>query len=89
MAKPEHPDHPDVEISASVKARELRFHERPDVAVHRVAEPDGESASGSDRTNLPDQVATHITYRDISLDFRVVSQLTDPEDRLGHTGQES
>jgi hypothetical protein len=80
MAKPEHPDAPDVEISACAKARELRFHEQPDVSAHQVAEPTGESASGSDRTNLPDAVTTNVTYQDIRIDFRVAAELTDPDD---------
>jgi hypothetical protein len=78
MAKPEHPEEPDVEIHASAKAREIRFHHRPDVTVDAVAEPTGECASDSERTGLPDQVAEGVTYRDIQIDFRVIAKLTAP-----------
>ncbi|UBU10425.1 hypothetical protein [Nonomuraea gerenzanensis] len=78
MPKPEHPRTPDVEISASATARELRFHDRPRVSVHAQAEPAGECAWGSDRTNLPGQVEPHVTYRDIRIDFRVAAELTTP-----------
>ncbi|WP_186404286.1 hypothetical protein [[Actinomadura] parvosata] len=78
MPKPEHPTTPDVEITASAKARELRFHAPPQVSVHATAEPTGECAWGSDRTNLPDQVEPHVTYRDIHIDFRLAARLTDP-----------
>jgi hypothetical protein len=75
MARPEHPQQPDVEISATAEAAELRFGERPEVRVRHWAEPAGESASGSDRTNLPDQVEANVTYRDIRIDFRVAAKL--------------
>ncbi|MEV0821529.1 hypothetical protein [Nonomuraea rubra] len=78
MPKPEHPRTPDVEISASAKAKELRFHERPEVSVDAEAEPGGECAWGSDRTNLPGQVEPNVTYRDLRIDFRVAAALTDP-----------
>jgi hypothetical protein len=82
VPRPEHPRDPDVEISASATARELRFRERPEVTVHAVAEPGGECASGSDRTNLPDQVAAGVTYRDIRIDFRVAAKLAGPDEPL-------
>ncbi|HEX4818313.1 MAG TPA: hypothetical protein VFV66_36710 [Nonomuraea sp.] len=72
-------DHPDVEIGASARARELRHHERPDVEVHTAAEPSGRSASISDRTNLPERVEANVTYRDVRIDFRVVGTLTGEE----------
>ncbi|MEV0612938.1 hypothetical protein AB0I81_06400 [Nonomuraea sp. NPDC050404] len=78
MPKPEHPHDADVQISASVTARELRFRERPEVTVHAEAEPGGECVSGSARTNLPDQVVAGVTYRDIRIDFRVAAKLADP-----------
>ncbi|GAA3541033.1 hypothetical protein GCM10022419_021470 [Nonomuraea rosea] len=83
MAKPEHPEEPDVEIRASAKAREIRFHHRPDVTVEAVAEPTGECVSGSERTGLPDQVAEGVTYRDIQIDFRVIAKLTAPGEEPG------
>ncbi|MET8869597.1 hypothetical protein ABZW11_42270 [Nonomuraea sp. NPDC004580] len=78
MPKPERPENPDVEISATAKAKELRFHDRPKVVVRAHAEPDGECFWGSDRTNLPDQVEPDVTYQDVRIDFRLGAKLTDP-----------
>ncbi|MEU8357940.1 hypothetical protein AB0C27_18145 [Nonomuraea sp. NPDC048882] len=78
MPVPERPAVPDVEIRASVRARELRFRARPEVSTHAETEPAGEHASGSDRTNLPAQVAAGVTYHDIQLDFRIAARLTAP-----------
>jgi hypothetical protein len=78
MAKPQRPVAPDVEISAAVTAEELTFHRRPWTDVTHWAAPAGESASGSDRTNLPEKVDAHVRYRDIRVDFRVAAELDDP-----------
>ncbi|PRX70456.1 hypothetical protein B0I32_101544 [Nonomuraea fuscirosea] len=89
MPMPERPDVPDVEIRASVKARELRFQARPEVSTHTEAEPGGEHASGSDRKNLPAQVTAGVTYHDIQLDFRLAARLTaPPPDSLTRLGLE-
>ncbi|MFG2074644.1 hypothetical protein [Nonomuraea maritima] len=82
MTRADRPESPDVEITASAGARELRFEEHPDVTVERTARPTGESASGSNRTNLPDEVTTHVTYQDIHIDFRVAARAVHPEDAL-------
>ncbi|GAA1668118.1 hypothetical protein GCM10009733_077060 [Nonomuraea maheshkhaliensis] len=87
MPVPERPEVPDVEIRASVKARELRFRARPEVRTHAETEPSGEHASGSDRTNLPAQVAAGVTYHDIQLDFRIAARLTDPDLSSPHAGE--
>ncbi|MEW2359743.1 hypothetical protein [Spirillospora sp. NPDC029432] len=79
MVKPERPERPDVEITATVRAEELVFHEVPDVDVTHRAEPEGESASGSTRTNLPDQVEPGTVYRDVHIDFRVAAKLRAPD----------
>ncbi|MGP4097482.1 hypothetical protein [Nonomuraea sp. KM90] len=80
MARPEHPRDPDVEISASATARELRFRTPPEVTVRAEAEPAGECAWGGDRTNLPERVEAGVTYRDIRIDFRVAARLTGHEE---------
>ncbi|GAB2931776.1 hypothetical protein GCM10027203_35110 [Nonomuraea fastidiosa] len=69
-----------MEISAKAKAKELRHHRKPKVVVRAMVEPDGECFLGSDRTNLPDEVEPGVTYRDVSIDFRVAAALTDPQD---------
>ncbi|WP_046472434.1 hypothetical protein [Allosalinactinospora lopnorensis] len=79
MARPSRPRSGDVEITASVTGEELTFHEAPETAVEFPGDADQESASGSDRVNLPDQVETGVTYRDVRVDYRIASRLTDPD----------
>ncbi|MFI0357045.1 hypothetical protein [Actinomadura sp. 9N407] len=73
--KPERPERADVEITATARADELVFREAPEVDAAHRAEPEGESAAGSTRTNLPDQVRAGTTYRDVRIDFRVAAEL--------------
>ncbi|MFD0772875.1 hypothetical protein ACFQZ2_02940 [Streptomonospora algeriensis] len=70
-----------MEISAAVKAEELTFSEVPEVTVDFPGDAEQEAASGSDRTNLPEEVEPGVTYRDIRVDYRIASRLTDA-DRL-------
>ncbi|MGH3343668.1 MAG: hypothetical protein ACRDPK_12495 [Carbonactinosporaceae bacterium] len=81
MPKPTRPHRGDVEINAVVSAGELTFRDQPDTAVAFPGDGSRESASGSDRTNFPDRVDAGITYRNIVVDYRVASRLTD----LGHS----
>ncbi|MHA6798317.1 hypothetical protein [Bounagaea algeriensis] len=66
---------PDVEFTSTVSAHELRFREVPESRVTFTGNPDHESSSGSDRTNLPDAVSPRVTYRDIRVDYHIVSRL--------------
>ncbi|MFC5750677.1 hypothetical protein [Actinomadura rugatobispora] len=68
-------ERPDVEIGASVEAEELVFRREPWTRVEHWAEPAGESASGSDRVNLPGRVEARVVYRDVRVDFRVAAAL--------------
>jgi hypothetical protein len=75
----------DVEIGASVKAKRLRFRERPktDVELHgEVREPESrgelQTTSGSERRNLPDEVEPGITYRDVRVQWRAAARLDAP-----------
>ena len=61
---------------ASVQADKLRFDERPETEVRFFGEPGHESASGSDRTNLPERVEPDVTYRDVRVDYRLASRLS-------------
>jgi hypothetical protein len=76
VPRPRRPERADVEISASARARRLRVRKAPDVVERTVAEPGGETASGSDRENLPDEVQEGATYEDIRIDHRIASRLT-------------
>jgi hypothetical protein len=76
---PHKPEHPDIEFTAGVKARELRFDEVPDTEVHPPAH--------TERENLPEKVRPeHVgtTFRDVSIKVRIANELTVSEpDRRG------
>lgn len=88
MARKGNPDRvedADVEIGASVKAKRLRFREKPKTQVElhgELHEPDGdgepETASGSERQNLPDEVEPGVTYRDVHVRWRAAARLKEP-----------
>lgn len=85
MARKGNPDrveNADVEIGASVKAKRLRFREKPKTHVElhgELHEPEGdgelETASGSERQNLPDEVEPGITYGDVRVRWRAAARL--------------
>ncbi len=65
------PDNSDIEFTANVKARELRFDEVPDTEVHPPAQ--------TERENLPEKVQpvhAGITFRDVSVEVRIADGLT-------------
>jgi hypothetical protein len=75
----------DVEIGASVKARRLRFREKPKTKVElhgEVREPEGrgelQTTSGSERQNLPEEVEPGVTYRDVRVRWRAAARLDTP-----------
>jgi hypothetical protein len=72
------PENPDIEFTANVKARELRFDEVPDTEVHPPAQ--------TERENLPEKVQpvhAGITFRDVSVEVRIANELTVSEPDLG------
>ncbi len=82
---PDRVEDADVEIGASVKAKRLRFREKPKTRVElhgELHEPKGdgelETASGSERQNLPDEVEPGITYRDVRVHWRAAARLGEP-----------
>jgi hypothetical protein len=73
---------PDVEIVASVQARELRFERVPSVDVTVTSFINGVAGATVDesrRRNLPDQVQPNVTYRDIGIILTITSTLPDIE----------
>ena len=75
--RPGPPKNPDVEFTANVKARELRFDEVPDTGVHPPAQ--------TERENLPEKVQpvhAGITFRDVSVEVRIANKLTVSEPDL-------
>jgi hypothetical protein len=71
---------PDVEMSASVKARELRFAVVPDTKVWVEGEPDVTSDSGKERENLPEEVEPGVTYRDVRVRWWATARIAHPTD---------
>jgi hypothetical protein len=72
----------DVAIFANVRARELRFDEKPRVEVRVYGSVNGRPAATvdrTDRTNLPDEVQPHVTYRDTGVLLTITSTLPDIE----------
>ena len=77
------PKRPDIEFTANVKARELRFDEVPNTEVHPPAQ--------TERENLPGKVRPEhagITFRNISVRMRIANELTvtEPDERGGSKG---
>lgn len=82
---PDRVEDADVEIGASVKAKHLRFREKPKAKVElhgELREPEGrgelQTASGSERQNLPDEVEPGVTYRDVRVRWRAAARLDEP-----------
>jgi hypothetical protein len=78
------PENPDVEFTAEVKARELRFEEVPDTEVHPPAQ--------TERENLPERVRpadAGTTFRNISVRLRIADELTvsEPDQREEPRGE--
>ena len=85
-----HPgDEPDIEIGASVRAKKLRFKKKPETQVefekrgeanleNLAPELDIETASGSKRENLPDEVEPGVTYRDVHVRWGAAARIVPP-----------
>jgi hypothetical protein len=73
------PENPDIELTADVKARELRFEEVPETEVRFPGHPERESVSGTERENLPEEVEPDVTYRDPRIRLRIASALADAD----------
>jgi hypothetical protein len=69
--RPDKPVNPDIELTANVKARELRFEEVPETDVHPPAK--------TERENLPEEVEPGVTYRNPRVRLRIASALVDAE----------
>jgi len=72
---------PDVEIAASVRAKELRFEYKPEVRIGAYADAPASAEHVTERENLPDEVEPGVTYRDIAVRWRLAARLEaeDPE----------
>jgi hypothetical protein len=66
---------PEILFSAKLKADELRFKDAPENSVVFTGDAAEESTSGSTRTNLPDEVEEHVTYRDVQIHYAIEAKL--------------
>jgi hypothetical protein len=73
------PRNPDIEITADVKARELRFEKVPETEVRFPGHPERESVSGTEREGVPEEVEPGVTYRDPRVRLRIASALADAD----------
>jgi pyruvate/2-oxoglutarate dehydrogenase complex dihydrolipoamide acyltransferase (E2) component len=71
---------PDIDFSASVKARKLRFEEEPQTEVRFWGHPERNSVSVNERENLPEKVQQGVTYRNVSVQSRIASELVASEE---------
>jgi hypothetical protein len=75
------PENPDIEFTADVKARELRFEEVPETEVNPPAQ--------TERENLPEEVGPEhagVTFRNVGVRLRIANELTVTElDERGGT----
>ena len=70
---------PDVEMAASARADEVRFACKPEVRVRAYADAPATAESVSERHNLPDEVEPGVTYRNVSVRWRLAARLDDPD----------
>src|SRR5688572_27555 len=70
---------PDVEMSFSVRAEELRFECEPHVDVVACADSPATAELQSERENLPDEIEPGATYRNVALRWRAAAWLGDPD----------
>ena len=75
---------PDVEISASVRAQELRFECKPEVRVGAYADAPAQAESTSERENLPDDLEPGVTYKNFAVRWRLAARLEEPADDAAH-----
>jgi len=74
---------PDIELTASVKAEELEFREKPETEVSFSGTPGHESVSEDDRRNLPEAVRPDVKYRDIEVDYRLATRIAPAPEEEG------
>ena len=72
---------PDVEISAAVRAKELRFECKPEVDVSAYADSPASAELVSERENLPDELEPGVTYRDFAVRWWLWARLDNPPRR--------
>ena len=77
--RPEALETPDIEFTADIKGREMRFDEVPETEVQFRGRPERASVSGTERKNLPEEVRRGVEYRNFSVRLRIATELIDTE----------
>ena len=70
---------PDIAIIARVQAAELRFNAQPQTSLKLFGCPQVDTSKVVVRTNLPTPVQPGVTYRNVTVDFRLNMKFTDLE----------
>ncbi len=73
--RPELPESADITFTAEVRARQLKFGDVPETRTEFTGAPAYESATDSDRVNLPQRVEKDVTYRDVRVDYRLAAKV--------------
>ena len=71
------PEEADLSITARVTARELLFRKVPNPRVEFPGRPERRTLWEAERENLPEQVQSGVTYRDIGIRLRITSVFAD------------
>jgi hypothetical protein len=66
---------PDIELGANVRASSLRFEREPVAEVGFSGDPEADTASRTERENLPEEVEPGVTYRDVKVRWRASARL--------------
>jgi len=86
-------DEPDIQIGAAATAKKLRFKKKPETNVEfekrgeanledlGPQELEIQTASGSKRENLPDEVEPGVTYRDVTVRWGAAAKIVPPPER--------
>ena len=69
---------PDIEIGASLQARELRFEAVPDMKTRFEGDPGYEAEVQTEREGLPDRIDPGVTYRRVRVRGRASMRIADP-----------
>lgn len=77
--QPDALERPDVELTADVKFRKLRFDKVPETEVLFPGYLERETVSETKRENLPEEVEEGVTYRDARIRYRGAGELSVPE----------
>lgn len=73
--RPKRPASADITFTAEVRADQLMFGEAPQTHTEFTGVPAYQSASGSDRANLPQRVEKDVTYRHVRVDYWLAAKV--------------